>query len=91
VFAGKVGTGFDTRLLDLRRQLDALELDACPFEWSKIASLPRLRTHWVRPEIVVQVAFVEWTVYGKLRHPRFLGVRTDKTAGEVVREVTASA
>ncbi len=42
---------------------------------------------WARPEIVVQVAFVEWTVYGKLRHPRLLGIRNDKAAGEVVRDV----
>ena len=47
--------------------------------------LPRLRAHWVRPEIVVQVAFIEWTVHGKLRHPRLLGVRTDKAAREVVQ------
>jgi bifunctional non-homologous end joining protein LigD len=39
--------------------------------------LPRIRAHWVRPEIVVQVGFIEWTVNGKLRHPRLLGVRTD--------------
>jgi ATP-dependent DNA ligase len=40
----------------------------------------------VRPEIVVQVSFIEWTVNGKLRHPRILGIRTDKAAREVVRE-----
>jgi bifunctional non-homologous end joining protein LigD len=42
--------------------------------------------HWVRPQIVVQVAFIEWTVHGKLRHPRLLGVRTDKPAREAVKE-----
>jgi bifunctional non-homologous end joining protein LigD len=42
--------------------------------------------HWVRPEIVVQVAFVEWTVHGKLRHPRLLGVRFDKAARDVTKE-----
>ena len=74
VFAGKVGTGFDTKLLlDLRRRLDAIELPKSPFTTAK--SLPRLRAHWVRPEIVVQVAFIEWTVHGKLRHPRLIGVR----------------
>ena len=79
VFAGKVGTGFDTKLLlDLRARLDALEIPKPPF--TKAIGLPRLRAHWVRPEIVVQVAFIEWTVHGKLRHPRLLGVRTDKTA-----------
>ena len=85
VFAGKIGTGFDTRLLlDLRRKLDALEIQASPF--TKAKGLPRLRAHWVRPEVVVQVGFIEWTVHGKLRHPRLLGIRTDKPAGEVVRE-----
>jgi len=43
--------------------------------------------HWVRTEIVVQVAFIQWTVHGKLQHPRLLGVRTDKRPDEVVREV----
>ncbi len=85
VFAGKLGTGFDTRLLlDLRRRLDGIELPASPF--SRAKGLPRLRVHWVRPEIVVQVAFTEWTVHGKLRHPRLVGVRFDKQAAEVIRE-----
>jgi ATP-dependent DNA ligase len=85
VFAGKIGTGFDTKLLlDLRRRLDAIEVSASPF--TKATGLPRLRAHWVRPEIVVQVAFIEWTVHGKLRHPRLLGLRPDKKAREVRRE-----
>jgi len=85
VFAGKLGTGFDTRLLlDLRAQLDKLEVLKPPF--TKAVGLPRLRAHWVRPEIVVQVGFIEWTVHGKLRHPRLLGVRHDKPAHEVVKE-----
>jgi bifunctional non-homologous end joining protein LigD len=85
VFAGKIGTGFDTQLLlDLRVRLDRLEIPASPF--TRAVGLPRLRAHWVRPEMVVQVAFLEWTVHGKLRHPRLLGVRFDKAAREVVRE-----
>jgi len=85
VFAGKVGTGFDTRLLkELRARLDALEIPKSPF--TKATGLPRIRAHWVRPEIVAQIAFIEWTVHGKLRHSRFLGIRTDKAAREVVRE-----
>src|SRR5262245_58302144 len=85
VFAGKVGTGFDTKLLlDLRARLDRIEIAKSPFP--KATGLPRLRAHWVRPEIVVQVAFIEWTVHGKLRHPRLLGVRVDKAAQEVVRD-----
>jgi bifunctional non-homologous end joining protein LigD len=73
VYAGKVGTGFDTKLLlDLRARLDALEIPEPPF--TKALKLPRVRAHWVHPEIVVKVAFIEWTVHGKLRHPRLLGV-----------------
>jgi DNA ligase D-like protein (predicted ligase) len=85
VFAGKVGTGFDTKmLLDLRAKFDRMEIDKSPF--TKATGLPRLRAHWVKPQIVVQVAFIEWTVHDKLRHPRLLGIRTDKSAREVVRE-----
>lgn len=85
VFAGKIGTGFDTKLLlSLRARLDGLEMATSPF--TVAIGLPRLRAHFVRPEVVVQVGFIEWTVNGKLRHPRLLGVRFDKTAREVVRE-----
>jgi ATP-dependent DNA ligase len=85
VFAGKIGTGFDTQLLlELRAKLDALEIEKSPF--TRAIGLPRLRAHWTKPEIVVQVGFIEWTVNGKLRHPRLLGVRTDKKADEVVKE-----
>lgn len=85
VFAGKIGTGLDTRLLlRLRERLDALEIPASPFTKGK--DLPRLRRHWTRPEVVVQAAFLEWTAHGKLRHPRLLGVRSDKAARDVVRE-----
>jgi bifunctional non-homologous end joining protein LigD len=85
VFAGKVGTGFDTKLLiDLRAKLDRLEIPKPPFTAG--TGLPRLRAHWTQPEIVVQVAFTEWTGHDKLRHPRLLGVRIDKAAREVVRE-----
>ena len=73
VFAGKVGTGFDVALLtQLRARLDAMELETTPF--TKATGLPRVRAHWVRPEIVVRVAFLEWTVHTKLRHSRLLGV-----------------
>jgi ATP-dependent DNA ligase len=84
VFAGKVGTGFDTKLLlDLRTRLDKLEIPKAPF--TKARGLPRLRAHWAQPEIVVQVAFIEWTGYDKLRHPRLLAVRDDQPAREVAR------
>ncbi len=85
VFAGKIGTGFDNALLrDLRARLDALERKTTPF--TRATGLPKLRVHWVTPEIVVQAAFTEWTGGGKLRHPRLLGVRIDKAARDVVRE-----
>lgn len=84
VFAGKLGTGFDTALLlELRRRLDAIAIPAPPF--TRATGLPRA-AHWVRPEVVVQVAFMEWTGGGKLRHPRFIGLRDDKAARDVVRE-----
>jgi bifunctional non-homologous end joining protein LigD len=85
VFAGKVGTGFDSALLtSLRARLDTLELASPPF--TRGEGLPRLRAHWVSPEIVVQVGFMEWTRHGKLRHPRLIGLRDDKNARDVVRE-----
>jgi bifunctional non-homologous end joining protein LigD len=84
VFAGRIGTGFDTRLLlDLRRRLDALAVPMTSF--TKAIGLPRLRAHWVRPEIVVHVAFIEWTDNGKLRHPRLLDVHYDRDPRSVVR------
>ncbi|MGH7469511.1 MAG: non-homologous end-joining DNA ligase [Longimicrobiales bacterium] len=74
VFAGKVGTGFDTQmLLALRAQLDALEIPKSPF--TRASGLPRVRAHWVRPQMVVEVAFIEWTVHGKLRHSRLIALR----------------
>jgi ATP-dependent DNA ligase len=73
LFAGKVGTGFDSKLLrELRARLDQFEIAAPPFTLGK--GLPRIRAHWVRPEVFVEVGFIEWTVHGKLRHPRFLRV-----------------
>lgn len=85
VFAGKVGTGFDTKLLtDLRARLDAIEIPKSPF--TKAKGLPRLRAHWVQPKIVVHVAFIEWTVHGKLRHSRLLGVHDGRPAREVTRQ-----
>jgi ATP-dependent DNA ligase len=84
VFAGKLGTGFDTKLLlELRARLNAIELPKSPF--TKARGLPRLRAHWVTPDIVVKAAFIEWTGNSKLRHPRLLSVHYDKRARDVVR------
>jgi len=74
VFAGKVGTGLDTRMLvELRRRLDAIEIPASPFTRAK--GLPRIRAHWVKPQMVISAAFIEWTVHRKLRHSRLLEIR----------------
>jgi bifunctional non-homologous end joining protein LigD len=83
-YAGKVGTGFghDT-LRDLGKRLRELERPDSPF--ADIKPIPR-GTHWVAPELVGQIAFTEWTRDGRLRHPRFLGLRDDKPARDVVRE-----
>lgn len=82
VFAGKVGTGFDTALLhDLRARCDALGLPAPPF--TRGTGLPRAGAHWVRPELVVELGFMEWTSGGKLRHPRLIRLRPDKSARAV--------
>jgi DNA ligase D-like protein (predicted ligase) len=85
VYAGKVGTGFDTKLLSsLHDRLNALERPDAPFEKGPL--LPRKDVHWAEPELVGEVRFTEWTRDGQLRHPRFLGLRTDKPPCEVVRE-----
>ena len=83
-YAGKVGTGFDHATLEeLGRRLRELERDDPPF--ADVHPIPR-GTHWVEPELVAQIGFSEWTREGRLRHPRYLGLRDDKPAGEVVRE-----
>jgi len=84
-YAGKVGTGFDRDTLrELGGLLRARHSSECPF-----ADADRIRERhvsWVRPELVAQIGFAEWTGYGRLRHPRYLGLREDKAAREVVRE-----
>jgi bifunctional non-homologous end joining protein LigD len=84
VYAGKVGTGYSTATLrQLSEQLGKLETSKCPF----VAGAPPSRgVHWVQPKLVAQVAFGEWTAAGKLRQPRFLGLRFDKAPAQVVRE-----
>ena len=83
-YAGKVGTGYNDALLrDLTKRLSRSERGQSPF-----AGKPPMRkgVHWVDPELVAQVGFSEWTRDGRLRHPRFLGLRDDKAAKDVVRE-----
>ena len=84
-YAGKVGTGFDTAtLLALRQRLEPLETPATPFG-EPVKPLPP-GTHWVHPTLVAQVGFAEWTAAGRMRQPRYLGLREDKAATDVVRE-----
>jgi bifunctional non-homologous end joining protein LigD len=83
-YAGKVGTGYSQAVLqDLRSRLDRLERPEPPFTRD---GLPRKGVHWVRPDLVAQIGFTEVTRDGKLRQPRFLGLRTDKRRREVVLE-----
>ncbi len=85
VYAGRLGTGFSNKLLDeMYAQMKAIEIDAPPFTAG--SDIPRKAAHWVRPEIIVEAVFMEWTSDGKMRHPRFVRVRDDKSPREVVRE-----
>ena len=84
VYAGKVGTGFDQDTLRrLGSRLAQLEIPTSPFTDD---GLPRRNVHWIKPKLVAQIGFSEWTTVGKLRHPRFLGLREDKRPKEVLRE-----
>jgi bifunctional non-homologous end joining protein LigD len=84
-YAGKVGTGFDhVTLRELGRELRARRVADSPFADSD--QIRERGVSWVKPELVAQVAFTEWTGHGRLRHPRFLGLRDDKPASKVVRE-----
>jgi bifunctional non-homologous end joining protein LigD len=83
-YAGKVGTGYrEATLRDLGARLRELETLESPFVDAR--PIPR-GTHWIRPELVAQVGFAEWTNDGRLRQPRFLGLRDDKRPAEVLRE-----
>lgn len=83
-YAGKVGTGFGVELLTmLTKELRKRERAEPPFSDRGVG---RRNAHWVEPELVAQVAFSEWTGTGRLRHPRFVGLRRDKDARTVVRE-----
>jgi len=84
-YAGKVGTGFDTYTLhELGAQMRALERSDPPF--ADPQSIKERNVTWVEPKLVAEVGFTEWTRDGRLRHPRFQGLRDDKAATEVVRE-----
>ncbi len=89
-FAGKVGSGFTNALArEIRRRLEAIATQECPFTPRPAGWLGK-NAHWVRPELVCEVSFTEWTSDGKVRHPVFHGLREDKAAKEVVRERRAA-
>ena len=84
-YVGRVGTGFDDRLLRvLGERLRAMEVADPPFERA-LERAPK-GSHWVRPELVAEVAFAEWTRDGEIRHPSFKGLRDDKEEESVVEE-----
>jgi len=97
IFCGKVGTGFSDKVLKgLHVKMEAILADACPFsnlpaprasKWGQsLTASEMIRCHWVKPSLVAQVKFSEWTRDDHLRHPVFLGLREDKNAKDVVRE-----
>jgi bifunctional non-homologous end joining protein LigD len=101
-FAGKVGAGFSAALLDLiYEKMRPLHRQSTPFanlpektrgRWAQNITPGQMRhCHWVRPKLVCQVRFTEWTNDGKLRHPVFLGLRQDKAPAQVTRERPAAA
>lgn len=84
IYAGKVGTGFSFDILKtLGAKLEKLKTSKNPFE---SIDIPLKDIYWVKPKLVAEIKFSEWTNYNKLRHPRFLGLRDDKNANEVTKE-----
>lgn len=89
-YGGAVGTGFDRRLLEsLQASFRRLASDECPFDPPPPAAVRRT-ARWLRPEMVCEVAFAEWTFDGVVRQASFLGLRDDKDARDVVREPDAT-
>jgi bifunctional non-homologous end joining protein LigD len=92
-FAGKVGTGrgwSNTFSLELRRKLERIETHKCPFDPPPPRRIAR-NAHWVKPRLVAEVEFTEWTGDGSVRHPSLQGFRTDKKPRDVHREREATA
>lgn len=86
VYAGKVGTGYDEETLSrLGERMRDLEQDVSPFEEDDLPS----DAHWIEPRLVAEIGFTEWTTAGKLRHPRYIGLRDDKAPEDVLREARA--
>ncbi len=89
VYKGNVGTGFDTgSLADLAKKFAKLERKTAPLEVDKVAAR---KVHWLKPELVAEIAFAEFTASGSVRHASFLGLRSDKEAKEVTPETKQPA
>lgn len=85
-YAGRVGTGYsDEQLEEMREQMDELEQENSPFD----QDVDDEDVHYIKPELVAEVGFTEWTENNKLRHPRFIGLRDDKDPKEVEKEAPA--
>jgi bifunctional non-homologous end joining protein LigD len=92
LFAGKVGTGFQREADALLRKLVGLERPASPFAPIGLPTGAKIRdARWVEPELVCEVAFMEWTGHAHIRHGSFQGMRPDKDPRTVVREIPASS
>jgi bifunctional non-homologous end joining protein LigD len=86
-YAGAVGTGFsDAVLRALRDALDTMRVDEPPFPGGEVPALAPRDARWVRPRILAEVAFTEWTADGLLRHPSFQGLREDKAPRDIIQE-----
>jgi bifunctional non-homologous end joining protein LigD len=89
VYSGHVGTGFDAKLLaGIAKELKANASDTSPFAVTPKTNTP---AHFVKPKLVAEIKFTEWTHDALLRHPVFLGLRSDKKATGVVRERETAA
>ena len=89
VYAGRVGTGFTRQMIsEVMAELKSRRIDAPPFD-SLPADVAACGINWVRPELVCEVAFTQWTGDGLLRHPSFKNLREDKCPQQVVREVAS--
>ena len=102
LFAGRVGTGFsDKALANLYAKFQKIRASSCPFvnlpeksrgRWGQgISPAVMKRCQWVKPVLVAQIKFTEWTLDNQLRQPIFLGLRTDKDPKDVGRELTGFA
>jgi bifunctional non-homologous end joining protein LigD len=89
VYAGKVGTGYDDVTLEsLHDRMTKIERETSPFD---VGDVPKKGAHFVKPKLVCEVKFTEWTGGDRLRHPAFVGLRRDKDAGDVRKEAEAQA